>query len=174
MTNPVLVALDVPRLDKAESLARRLAPHVGGFKVGLELIMSHGPSAVASIAKLGLPVFADVKLHDIPNTVEASASAMGAHGARWVTAHASGGKEMLRAAVRGLKSGAAEGPVGVLAVTVLTSLDRSDLDATGTKGDVHDQVLRLGRLAAATGAEGVICSPAEVPSLKGISPSLVA
>ena len=81
---------------------------------------------------------------------------------------------MLRAAIRGLENGAAGGPAGVLAVTVLTSLDRSDLDATGIKGDVHDQVMRLGRLAAATGAEGVICSPAEVPILKGISPSLVA
>ena len=99
--NPILVALDVSTAEEAVRLARDLVPVVGGFKVGMELLMGPGPGVVAAIGKLGKPVFADAKLHDIPNTVRKAARQLGSVGARWVTAHASGGSEMLAAAVEG-------------------------------------------------------------------------
>ncbi len=167
--NPILVALDVDSLGRAEELAASLSPHVGGFKVGLELIMAEGPIAVTAIAGSGLPVFADVKLHDIPNTVKGAVSQIVSHGARWVTAHASGGRAMLEAAVE-----AAGEEAGVLAVTVLTSLDASDLAATGVARGPEDQVLAMAGLAAATGAEGVVCSPREVELIKATYPGLMA
>jgi len=172
--NPVLVALDVPELDEAVALARTLSPHVGGYKVGLELLMGHGPPAVAQVAALGLPVFVDAKLHDIPNTVEAAARRLAASGARWVTVHASGGSEMMEAAAVGLHSGTPQAKAGVLAVTVLTSIDEDDLAQSGISGPLEAQVRRLAGLAAASGAEGVICSPHEVRSVKAASDKLLA
>lgn len=173
MKNPVLVALDVPDLDRARHLAERLEPHVGGFKVGLELIMNEGPSAVADIAGLGLPVFADVKLHDIPNTVARAAEALARYGARWVTVHASGGKAMLQAANEGLQRGAQGSAVGALAVTVLTSLDADDLLAVGQSPAIGDQVTNLARLALQSELEGVICSPTDAPLIKSVSAELL-
>jgi orotidine-5'-phosphate decarboxylase len=167
--NPVLIALDVSDLERAERLARRLAPHVGGFKVGLELLMSEGPEAVARLADLGLPVFADAKLHDIPNTAAAAARVVARHGARWVTAHAYGGHAMLEAVAEALGEGA-----GLLAVTVLTSIASDDLPALGVEGAVESQVATLAALAAASGAEGVVCSVAEVGVVKKVSPDLLA
>ena len=174
MVNPVLVALDLPNLKQAEQLARTLKDHVGGFKVGLELLMSEGPDAVSRIADLGLPLFADAKLHDIPNTVQNTARALASRGARWVTAHVGGGTQMLEAAVAGLNSGSGSRSAGVLGVTVLTSLDNEDLEALGVFRSVHAQTLELARLARSAGAEGVICSPLEVASVKSIAPGLKA
>ena len=171
--NRVIVALDVPRLDDAETLARSLADHVGGFKVGLELMMTHGPGAVTRIAALGRPVFADAKLHDIPSTVERAAAALGRHGARWVTTHAAGGLEMISAAVRGLNVGSGGGDNGVLAVTVLTSLDEEDLSALGLNTSVAEHSGLLARIAHDAGAEGVVCSPHEVPVVKSVSADLL-
>lgn len=165
--NPLLVALDLPSGDVAEDLARALAPHVGGFKVGLGLMMSEGPEAVSRIAGLGLPVFADAKLHDIPDTVRAAARALSAHGARWVTAHASGGVAMLEAAVEGLSERA-----GLLAVTVLTSLGPDDVEYPGEP--VPSRVRRLAALASSSGAEGVICAVGEVGTVKEVSEDLLA
>ncbi len=171
--NPILVALDVPSLTQAESLARSLKGHVGGYKVGLELLMGEGPESVSRIAKIGLPVFADAKLHDIPNTAERAARQLAAHGARWVTAHASGGSRMIEAVASGLTSGSKDGKVGVLAVTVLTSLDQTDLAALGVSGSVQTRSVELARLARNAGAEGVICSPLEVGALKGLFPGFL-
>ncbi len=134
--NPILVALDTGEIDVARKLAALLVGKVGGFKVGLELIMSVGPSAITQIAELGAPVFADAKLHDIPNTVGKAAYELTRHGARWVTVHASGGGEMISAAVAGMEEGRNERAAGVLAVTVLTSLDGEDLAATGIAGSL--------------------------------------
>lgn len=167
--NPLLVALDLPDLDRAESLARSLVPHVGGFKAGLELIMSEGPRAVSRLADLGLPVFADVKLHDIPNTARGAARGLAAHGARWVTAHGGGGRAMLEAVVEGLGPGA-----GMLVVTVLTSLDGNDLEAVGVAGPMQAQVGRLAALAHASRAQGVVCSVDEVAVVKETSSDLLA
>ncbi len=173
MVNPILVALDVPSLTQAESLARSLEGHVGGYKVGLELLMGEGPESVSRIAKIGLPVFADAKLLDIPNTAERAARQLAAHGARWVTAHASGGSRMIEAVASGLTSGSEDGKAGVLGVTVLTSLDQNDLAALGVSDSVQTHSVELARLARNAGAEGVICSPLEVGTLKGLFPGFL-
>jgi orotidine-5'-phosphate decarboxylase len=167
--NPVLVALDVGSAEEAVRLARAVAPHVGGFKVGLELLMGPGPGVVAAVGELGLPVFADAKLHDIPTTVEHAARALARLGARWVTAHATGGRAMLAAAVMGMEGSGG----GVLAVTVLTSLTAQDLSSTGVTGSPGRQVARLARLAAEGGAEGVVCSVKELGDVAQVASGLV-
>jgi len=173
MVSPVLVALDFSDLERARTLAARLVSHVGGYKVGLQLLMNEGPAAVTEIARLGLPVFADVKLHDIPNTVREAAEAMSRAGARWITVHAAGGTGMLEAAAEGMVGTQADGS-GVLAVTVLTSLDQEDLVSVGVAGTLSSQVERLASVSLQQGAEGVVCSPQEVPVVKKVSSDLVA
>ncbi|HEX7099753.1 MAG TPA: orotidine-5'-phosphate decarboxylase [Acidimicrobiia bacterium] len=170
--NPVIVALDYGEARAAVETAKLLAPHVGAFKVGLELLTGPGPATVAAIRELGLPVFVDAKLHDIPNTVRRAARNLGAIGARWVTAHAAGGTAMLEAAVEGLEDGAAGHPAGILAITVLTSLTGADLAATGITGTTGKQVARLSKLAAAAGAEGVVCSVRELGDVAQVAPEL--
>lgn len=170
---PVLVALDFSDPDRAQSVASTLRPHVGGFKVGLELIMASGPSVISEIAALGLPVFADVKLHDIPNTVRGAAHRIGSHGARWLTLHASGGAAMIEAGIEGMAQSGREGANGVLAVTVLTSLERHDLAAIGIGGEVAEVAGSLAELAALSGAEGVVCSPLDLPVIVDVAPSLL-
>ena len=124
-----------------------LDPHVGGFKVGLELLMGEGPGIVQQVAAFGAPVFADAKLHDIPNTVAGAATRLGALGARWVTVHASGGEEMMRVAVEAFGEGSASG-AGVLAVTVLTSLDAPALRAVGIGRPIGEQVETLAQVGS--------------------------
>jgi len=167
----ICAALDFPSWERAEPFARAVAPHVGMLKVGLELFTAEGPAAVRAAAALGRPVFLDLKLHDIPNTVEGAVRSAAATGAALVTVHASGGPEMVRAASRG-----AGGRVRVLAVTVLTSLDADALDAIGLDGPAEDAVVRLARLAIGAGAGGVVCSPQEAAAVRaavGPGPLLV-
>ena len=154
----VIVALDFSDLHSAKALASELVSDVGGFKVGLELLSSEGPGAVESIVDLGAPVFLDAKLHDIPNTVGKAARELARTGARWVTVHASGGSAMLEAAVDGFGR-------GVLAVSVLTSLDGDDLKSIGVTNDPLSQVAALTLLAAQAGAEGAVCSPQEISAV---------
>jgi orotidine-5'-phosphate decarboxylase len=167
----ICAALDFPSFAAAEGFARQVAPHVGMLKVGLELFVAEGPPAVRAAAALGCPVFLDLKLHDIPNTVEGAARSAAASGAALLTVHASGGAEMVRAAVRG-----AGGNVRVLAVTVLTSLDAGALDAIGLSGPTEAAVVRLAKLAVDAGAGGLVCSPHEVAAVRaavGPGPLLV-
>lgn len=171
--NPILVALDVDSAEHAEDLARSVYPYVGGFKIGLQLVMAEGPGSVRQIARLGKPVFADLKLHDIPHTVRSAATAMAAQGVRWLTAHASGGRQMIEAAVEGLQIGSSH-DVGVLGVTVLTSMDDTDLAKVGVSTEVSDQVGRLSEVSSSAGAEGVICSPNEVTVVKAVDSRLLA
>lgn len=164
-------ALDFSTWAAAEPFARAVAPEVGMLKVGLELFAAEGPSAVRAAAALGRPVFLDLKLHDIPNTVFGAARSAAASGAALLTVHASGGGEMVAAAVRGAGSG-----VRVLGVTVLTSLDAAALEAVGLLGPPQDAVVRLARLAVGAGAAGVVCSPLEVAAVRaavGPGPLLV-
>jgi orotidine-5'-phosphate decarboxylase len=164
-------ALDFPTWAEAAHYAARIAPAVGMLKVGLELFAAEGPAAVRAAAALGRPVFLDLKLHDIPNTVEGAARSAARSGAALLTVHASGGAEMVRAAVRG-----AEGRLRVLAVTVLTSLDGAALDAVGLAGPPEAAVVRLARLAVDAGAGGLVCSPHEVAAVRaavGPGPLLV-
>jgi orotidine-5'-phosphate decarboxylase len=165
--NRICAALDVPDPAAAEKLAARLAGHVGLFKIGLELFVAHGRAAVDAVRKHGLPIFLDLKLHDIPQTVESAARGVAALGVEYVTVHASGGAEMIRAARRALPR------TKLLAVTVLTSLGPEDLDAVGL---ARDAVPRLAGLAIGAGADGVVCSPQEVATLRaslGPGPLLV-
>ena len=169
--NPVLVALDTRTAEQAVRLAESVAPHVGGFKVGLRLLLGPGPATIAAIAAIGLPVFADAKLHDIPTQVEAAARRLGEYGARWVTAHVAGGGTMLEAAVNGLA--AAGGGGGVLGVTVMTSLTREDLVSVGIDSTPGKLTSKMARLAQAAGAEGVICSPQELGVVGEVAPGLL-
>lgn len=171
--NPLLVALDLPTAEEAVRLAERLVDHVAGFKIGLELLMGPGPATVAVIRQLGKPVFADAKLHDIPNTVERAARQLGALGARWVTVHASGGVEMMKAAVGGLMDGSRGNEAGILAVGVLTSLDGAGLASVGVAGTSGKQVARLAKLARTSGVEGFVCSVGELGDVVQVAPDLL-
>lgn len=155
--NPVYLALDLPRLDAAEALARKVAGHVGGIKLGLEFFCAHGHHGVHEIHKVGLPIFLDLKLHDIPNTVAAAMQAIHVLEPSIVTVHASGGRAMMEDA----KAAAGEN-CKVVAVTVLTSLDGNDLSATGVSCTPHEQALRLAELAQSAGLDGIVCSGHEV------------
>ncbi|MDB5723682.1 MAG: pyrF [Novosphingobium sp.] len=158
--NPIYLALDLPRLEAAETLARKVAGHVGGLKLGLEFFCAHGHHGVHEIAKLGLPIFLDLKLHDIPNTVAAAMQALHVLEPAIVTVHASGGRAMMEDA----KAAAGEN-CKVVAVTVLTSLDESDLARSGIAGSAHDQALRLAELAESAGLDGIVCSGHEVAAI---------
>ena len=169
---PIIVALDVGSAEEAVRLAKAVAPHVGGFKVGLGLLHGPGPGTVAALATLGKPVFADAKLHDIPSQVEAAAASLGRLGARWVTAHVAGGDSMLEAAVAGLGRGAPH-EAGILGVTALTSLDEASLAAVGIPATPGRLVSRMAKVAARTGCEGVVCSPLELGVVASVAPDLV-
>jgi orotidine-5'-phosphate decarboxylase len=167
----ICAALDFGTWVEAEPFARTIAPAVGMLKVGLELFVAEGPPVVRAAAALGRPVFLDLKLHDIPNTVEGAARSAAASGASLLTVHASGGPAMIRAAVRG-----AGGKLRVLAVTVLTSLDATALAEIGLAGPAEAAVVRLARLAVGAGAGGLVCSPHEVRAVRaavGPGPLLV-
>ncbi len=167
----ICAALDFPSWERAEPFARAIAPAVGMLKVGLELFTAEGPPVARAAAALGRPVFLDLKLHDIPATVEGAARSASATGAALLTVHASGGAEMIRAAVS-----AAGARTRILAVTVLTSLDGPALDAIGLAGPPDAAVVRLARLAVAAGASGLVCSPQEVAQVRaavGPAPLLV-
>ena len=166
--NPVFVAIDTPDLGRALALAKAVKPHVGGLKVGLEFLTAQGPDGIRAIAALGLPVFADTKFHDIPNTVAGAAREIAKLGISIFNIHASGGEAMLRAARE------AAPDVTLIAVTVLTSLADQDLDAVGQKGPAADQVVRLASLAQRAGLDGVVCSAWEIaPLRKALGPDFL-
>jgi orotidine-5'-phosphate decarboxylase len=167
----ICAAVDFPSWNEAEPFARAVAPEVGMLKVGLELFAAEGPPVVRAAAALGCPVFLDLKLHDIPNTVEGATRSAASSGAALLTVHAAGGDEMVRAAVRG-----AAGRLRILAVTVLTSLDDAALSRIGLAGPAEEAVVRLARLAIGAGAGGIVCSPHEVAAVRlavGPGPLLV-
>jgi orotidine-5'-phosphate decarboxylase len=159
---PVAVALDVPDLPAALRLAGQTAPHVSTMKIGLELYLRHGAEAVRRVreASGGKPIFLDVKLHDIPNTIAGAARALAPLAPRYVTVHASGGAAMIRAAADALPDSLVAG------VTVLTSLSERDLAALGYPGPALDAVRRLAVLAVAAGARALVCSPREVAAVR--------
>jgi orotidine-5'-phosphate decarboxylase len=165
ISNPVLCALDRPDLEGALSLGRSLTEAVGGLKVGLEFVTANGPDGVRQVVALGLPVFLDVKFHDIPKTVAGAVRAAGTLGVAMLTLHAAGGAAMLRAALAASEE--SEHPPLLLGVTVLTSLDEADLKATGVGGSALDQVLRLADLAVSCGMRGLVCAPHEIVPLRG-------
>lgn len=155
--NPIFVAIDTPDLDRAWELARAVSGAIGGLKLGLEFFCANGPTGAAKIAESGLPLFLDLKLHDIPNTVAGAMRSLASLRPAIVTVHAAGGRAMLEAA----KAAAPPG-TKVVAVTVLTSLDGDDLRSIGVECALDEQVQRLAELARESGLDGIVCSGAEV------------
>ena len=163
--SPIYVAIDTPDIARARHIVARVHNHVGGIKLGLEFFSAHGQAGVREMATLGLPIFLDLKLHDIPNTVAKAVQALGGLQPAILTVHAAGGLAMMEDAK-------AAAPVGtrVVAVTVLTSLDSDDLTSIGVEADTHGQVERLTLLAKEAGLDGVVCSGNEVKAAKKLWP----
>ncbi|MEE4155369.1 MAG: orotidine-5'-phosphate decarboxylase [Erythrobacter sp.] len=161
MSNPLYLALDLPQIEPAKALLERVKAHIGGVKLGLEFFCAHGSHGVHEIAHVGLPIFLDLKFHDIPNTVAAAMQAVHVYEPAIVTVHASGGRAMMEDA----KAAAADG-CKVIGVTTLTSMDASDLTATGVYGSAETQVMRLAELAHKAGLDGIVCSGREVGAVR--------
>src|SRR5437867_9664079 len=173
MHNPLIVALDVSRLELALKLVEQLAPVAGAFKVGKELFVSAGSDVVRRIRAIGASVFLDLKFHDIPNTVAKAVAAAAQLDVQMLTIHTSGGSKMMRAAERAAQETAKKlrrAPPLVLGVTILTSLDSNELAEIGMIPNVARQVERLASLAAKAGLRGLVCSPLEIAALRQIIP----
>jgi len=165
MKGPIFVALDTTDLDQAKAIAAKVRNHVGGLKLGLEFFAANGHAGVRAMSALELPIFLDLKLHDIPNTVAKAVQALRPLEPAILTVHASGGRGMMEDAKASAPSG-----TKVVAVTVLTSLDGEDLDSIGVTDDPHGQVERLTGLAREAGLDGVVCSGREVAVAKRLWP----
>lgn len=155
--SPIYVALDTPDIARAKAIANRVRHHVGGIKLGLEFFMANGRHGVHEMADIGLPIFLDLKFHDIPNTVGKAVQALRPLEPAIITVHASGGRAMLEDAKAAAPTG-----TKVVAVTMLTSLDANDLTSIGLSPDPHEQVVRLAELARSAGVDGIVCSGEEV------------
>jgi orotidine-5'-phosphate decarboxylase len=163
-SNPIFVALDMRSVDRALALAASVKPYVGGLKIGLEFINACGPDGIRTIVETGLPVFADVKLHDIPNTVAGAVRALAPLQPALLNVHASGGTAMMQAAAQAAAEFTPRPKV--LGVTVLTSLGAADLETLGLRASPLEQVARLARLAKHAGLDGVVCSPKEIAAVR--------
>jgi orotidine-5'-phosphate decarboxylase len=161
MSSTLYVAIDTPQLDKAKALISQIHNHIGGIKLGLEFFCANGHHGVREIKKSGLPIFLDLKLHDIPNTVAKAVQAINALEPAIITIHASGGRAMMEDA-----KAAAGANTKVVAVTVLTSLDNTDLEEVGLRDGANGQALRLAHLARRSGLDGIVCSGAEVGAIR--------
>lgn len=163
-----IVALDVPDRAGAEALVGRLGDACDFYKVGLELFSAEGPGIVSWLRGMGKEVFVDLKLHDIPNTVRGAARSVARHGASLLTVHASGGREMIAAAVEGAREGRPDGGCGILGVTILTSMDASGVNEAWGRDDavVDQEVLRLAGLVSAAQGAGIVCSGHEAAGVR--------
>lgn len=155
----LIVALDCSREDEARAWVEQLGEQVAYYKVGMELFTSAGPFMVAWLKEMGKKVFLDLKFHDIPNTASKAVAAVARLGVDLCTIHAPGGREMLQAC------GEACGETKLLAVTVLTSIDQRQLEDTGIKRRVSEQVLAMAELAQAAGIHGIICAPTDLETV---------
>lgn len=162
--SPVIVALDYPCAASALALAQQLSPTECRLKIGKELFTAEGPAVVRAVQDLGFEVFLDLKFHDIPNTVAAAVATAADLGVWMVNVHATGGSRMMRAAKERLQQGGYE--TRLIAVTVLTSMERSDLAESGVDIEPLEQVKRLARLTAESGLDGVVCSAQEAAMLR--------
>ena len=167
----LIVALDVQSRDEAVRKVKEIGEAVGFYKIGLELFTAEGPDVVKAVKDLGKKVFLDLKFHDIPRTVERAVLSGGKLGVDLMTIHSVGGKAMIKAAADAAATFGAAGPK-ILAVTVLTSLDQTDLADVGIVGRTPaDQVLAMARFATSNGAHGLVCSPKEVGTLSRLLPA---
>jgi orotidine-5'-phosphate decarboxylase len=162
----IYVAIDTADLDRAKAIAKAVRSVAGGLKLGLEFFAANGPAGVAELGEFDLPIFLDLKLHDIPNTVAKAVQALRPLDLAVLTVHAAGGQAMLENA-----KAAASPDTKVVAVTVLTSLDDKDLAAAGVKGSPADQVARLASLAQSAGLDGIVCSGEEVAAARKAWPA---
>lgn len=179
----IFCAIDTTDLDRAIDLASKLSGVIGGAKLGKEFFAAHGPQGVQAVAKVGMPVFLDVKYHDIPNTVAGAIRAVTPMGLKIVNVHAAGGMEMMQRAGDAAREAAAKAGVDapwVIAVTILTSMDQNDLDDVGLKGPIEDRVVKLAELTQKAGLDGIVCSAQEItpvraacgPDFKLITPGI--
>jgi orotidine-5'-phosphate decarboxylase len=157
MTNPIYVAIDTGDIDRAYALARAVAGNAGGLKLGLEFFMAQGPAGIRRMAALGMPIFLDVKLHDIGNTVAGAVRSLSGLGVAILNVHATIGLKAMAEARAALDPATA-----LIAVTVLTSFDGDDLAAIGVPAAVPAQVARLAALTREAGLQGIVCSGAEI------------
>ncbi|MBL4803186.1 MAG: orotidine-5'-phosphate decarboxylase [Emcibacter sp.] len=165
----ILCALDTTDPDTASELATKLRAQVGGVKLGLEFFGANGPAGFAQVAKSGMPIFLDLKLHDIPHTVAKAIHALMPLKPSIMTIHTGGGPQMMKAAAEAATQ-AAEA-VGcprplIIGVTILTSMDTDDLTAVGLSTPVENQVVRMAKLALENGLDGVVCSPFEITAIR--------
>jgi orotidine-5'-phosphate decarboxylase len=175
MKSELIVALDVPDVAAAVAAVKKLPAEVQFVKVGLELFVAEGPDVLNPIAALGKKIFLDLKLHDIPRTVERAVQSAAKHNVFMLTLHAAGGRAMLRAAADAAREHGPAAPK-LVAVTVLTSLDQTDLNDLGTTRTPAQQVMALGELAISSGVDGLVCSAQEVGAMRqklGSQPLLV-
>jgi orotidine-5'-phosphate decarboxylase len=167
--NKIICAIDTIDVEKARLLVGEVAPYIGAIKVGLEFFVANGASGVAQLNSFGLPIFLDLKFHDIPNTVAKAIVATAGINSFMMTVHASGGQAMLRAAIdssmRVAEMTGKDRPY-IIGVTTLTSMDQSDLYMTGVRDNLHDHVRRLADLADSAGLDGVVCSSYEIEMLR--------
>jgi orotidine-5'-phosphate decarboxylase len=165
--NPILCAIDTPDSGAAQRLAEAVGPFVGGIKLGLEFFTANGPEAVRLVAGAA-PLFLDLKLHDIPNTVAGAVRAAAPLEPLLLTVHCAGGAAMMKAAAAEADAAASGGKrrMKIIGVTVLTSLNDADLASVGQNGPALDQARRLAALARQAGLDGVVCSPHEVAALR--------
>ncbi len=173
MKNPIIVALDVPEASAALTLAQSVAPAVGAFKIGKELFVSAGPDIVKRVRDTGASVFLDLKFHDIPNTVAKAVASATRLDVQMLTVHTCGGSTMLERALKGANEAAEqtgnEAPL-ILGVTVLTSMDESDLHEVSVNKTPESQVIHLAQMATGAGLKGLVCSPKEIAPLREVLP----
>ncbi len=171
MSTALIVALDVPNANQIPDVVKQLPDSVSFYKVGLELYTAAGPAALTFLKDAGKKVFLDLKLHDIPRTVARAVTSASNLGVDILTVHACGGRAMLEAAAEASKN-----QLDIVAVTVLTSLDQTDLETIGVKRELRDHILALGKLAVESGLQGLVCSPLETRSFRaelGSDPILI-
>lgn len=167
--NPIICAVDTTQIDEAEQVTAQVKPHVGAIKLGLEFFTANGVSGVETITRLNVPVFLDLKFHDIPNTVSRAIRATADMNTFMMTVHAAGGRAMLRRAIEASDEVSQltgkERPL-IVAVTILTSLDQDDLEIIGYRDRMDEAVKRLADLVQSAGLDGVVCSPYEIDMLR--------
>ncbi len=167
--NPIICAVDTTDIAKAGAITEAIRGHVGGLKLGLEYFTANGAAGVRKITDKRVPVFLDLKFHDIPNTVAKAIAATAGINTFMMTVHTTGGRAMLQRAIEASDEVAQltgkERPL-IIGVTVLTSLDQDDLSIIGMHDQLHEQVLRLADLAQSSGLDGVVCSPYEINLLR--------
>jgi orotidine-5'-phosphate decarboxylase len=166
---PIICALDTTDLSRAKHLASILRPYIGAVKIGLECFTAHGHEAVRAMTEMDIPVFLDLKFHDIPNTVAGAIRAACMLDVQMITIHASGGSAMMKEAVHTIEEISwtlGKQKPHIIAVTMLTSMSQYDLQEIGIDLPIGDHVLRLAELARKSGMDGIVCSPHEIDTLR--------